>query len=144
MLLFFQVVPSLWLTTCWQVVDCRTVTSCWNRLVYNKPVEFIKLVASLPQACSNLVNKLGTTSGSTSRQQVVAQQTCYKSAAGLLQVVRFYVCSGQCRLRLCAHRRRFRAFSKTFSSLLSFCCPVYTGQGKIFSTSPSSSVNCLY
>ena len=36
-------------------------------------------------------------------------------------------------LRLCAHGRRFRAFSKTFSSLLSFWRPVYTDQGKIFS-----------
>ena len=36
-------------------------------------------------------------------------------------------------LRLCAHGRRFRAFSKTFSSLLSFWRPVYTDQGKILS-----------
>ena len=36
-------------------------------------------------------------------------------------------------VRLCAHGRRFRAFSKTFSSLLSFWRPVYTDQGKIFS-----------
>ena len=55
------------------------LTSCWlqpdNKLLEqtcNKAVEFIKLVASLLQACSNLVNKLGTTSASTSCQQVVA------------------------------------------------------------------------
>ena len=35
--------------------------------------------------------------------------------------------------KLCAHGRRFRAFSKTFSSLLSFWRPVYMDQGKIFS-----------
>ena len=34
---------------------------------------------------------------------------------------------------VCAHGCRFRAFSKTFSSLLSFWRPVYTDQGKIFS-----------
>ena len=36
-------------------------------------------------------------------------------------------------VRQCAHGRRFRAFSRTFSSLLSFWRPVYTDQGKIFS-----------
>ena len=44
-----------------------------------------------------------------------------------------YSASSLKRLWLCAHGRRFRAFSKTFSSLLSFWCPVYTDQGKIFS-----------
>ena len=42
----------------------------------NKAVELIKLVASLLQACSNLVNKLGTTSASTSCQQVLLQVCC--------------------------------------------------------------------
>ena len=82
MLLFCQVVPSLLLTTCWQVVG----TTC------NKAVEFIKLVASLLQACSNL---------STSWEQAVRinlatslfQQACNKPAAGWLQVVRFSVCT---------------------------------------------------
>ena len=91
MLSFCQVVPSLRLTTCWQVVDLQPDNKLLEQTC-NKAVEFIKLVASLLQACSNLVNKLGTTSASASCQQVVVQ-TCCKSAAGLLQVVRFYVCT---------------------------------------------------
>ena len=91
MLLFCQVVPSLWLTTCWQVVDLQHDNKLLEQTC-NKAVEFIKLVTSLLQTCSNL---------STSWEQTVRinlatslfQQACYKSAAGLLQVVRFCVCS---------------------------------------------------
>ena len=53
-LLFYQVVPSLLLTTCWQVVDLQPDNKLLEQLVANKAVEFIKLVASLLQACGNL------------------------------------------------------------------------------------------
>ena len=58
MLLFCQVVPSLWLTTCWQVVDLQHDNKLLEQTC-NKAVEFIKLVASLLQACSNLSTSLG-------------------------------------------------------------------------------------
>ena len=87
------------LSSCTKFVTHNLLTSCWlqpdNKLLEqtcNKAVEFIKLVASLLQACSNLSTSLGQVSASTSCQQVVAT-TCYKSAAGLLQVVRFCVCT---------------------------------------------------
>jgi hypothetical protein len=62
----------------------------WNNL-YDKSVELNNLVASFHQAVDNL---------STSWEQVMRthpvdkllKQHCCKSAAGLLQVVGFYVC----------------------------------------------------
>jgi hypothetical protein len=74
MLLFYQVATRLSLTTCW--------TTC------NKSVELSNLVASCQQAIDNC---------STSWEQAVRthpvdkllEQHCYKSAAGLLQLVRF-------------------------------------------------------
>jgi hypothetical protein len=65
---------------------CYFITTC------NKSVELNNLVASCQQAVDNL---------STSREQAVRthivdkllEQHCYKSAAGLLQLVRFHVCT---------------------------------------------------
>jgi hypothetical protein len=81
MLLFYQVATSLSLTTCWQIVELQDDNN---------------LVASCQQAVDNL---------STSWEQAVRthpvdkllEQHCYKSAAGLLQLVRFYVCTTTCR-----------------------------------------------
>jgi hypothetical protein len=93
MLLFYQVATSLSLTTCWQIVALQNdnkllelVTTC------NKSVELNNFVASFQQAVDNLL---------TSWEQAVRthpvdkllEQHCYKSAAGLLQLVDFYVCS---------------------------------------------------
>jgi hypothetical protein len=68
------------------------MTSCWQNC--NKSVELNNLVASCQPAVDNL---------STSWEQAVRthpvdkllEQHCYKSAAGLLQLVRFYVCNRQ-------------------------------------------------
>jgi hypothetical protein len=97
MLLFYQVATRLLLTTCRQIVELQDdnklleqfVTSCWNNLW---SVELNNLVASCQQAVDNL---------STSWEQAVRthlvdkllERYCYMSAAGLLQLVRFYVCS---------------------------------------------------
>ena len=87
MLLFYQVATRLSLVD--KLLNCRTInffgTTC------NKSVELNNLVASYQQAVDNL---------STSCQQAVRthpvdkllEQHCYKSAAGLLQRVHFYVC----------------------------------------------------
>jgi hypothetical protein len=104
MLLFYQVVTRLSLTTCWKIVQLQNddkllvqlVTSlelCSLSLNY-KSVELNNLVASCQQGVHNL---------STSWEQAVRthpddkllEQHCYKSAAGLLQLVRFYVCIPQ-------------------------------------------------
>ena len=84
MLLFHQVATRLSLTTCGQMQDDNkfVVTTC------NKSVELNNFVASCQQAVDNL---------STSWEQAVRthpvdkllEQHCYKSAAGLLQLVRF-------------------------------------------------------
>ena len=79
MLLFCQVVPGLWLTTCWQVVDLQPDNKLLEQTC-NKAVEFIKLVASLLQACSNL---------STSWEQagnILSTSCCSRLARILLQV----------------------------------------------------------
>ena len=96
--LFQQLGTSSAKTSCWQLVN-RLVTIClqicYKLCVFtcvDKAVEFIKLVASLLQTCSNL----STSWEQTERINLVTsllQQACYKSAAGLLQVVRFCVCS---------------------------------------------------
>ena len=54
------------LSSCTKFVTHNLLTSCWNKLVTRLLRSSIKLVASLLQACSNLINKLGTTSASTS------------------------------------------------------------------------------
>ena len=72
------------------MLNCRSITSCWNNSC-NKSVELNNLVASYQQAVDNL---------STSWEQAVRthpvdkllEQHCYKSAAGLLQLVCFYTC----------------------------------------------------
>jgi hypothetical protein len=64
-----------------------------EQLVTIKSVELNNLVAGCQQAVDNL---------STSWEQAVRthpvdkllEQHCYKPAAGLLQLVRFYVCNG--------------------------------------------------
>jgi hypothetical protein len=69
-----------------QVVELKVMTSCWQNC--NKSVELNNLVASCQPAVDNL---------STSWEQAVRthsvdkllEQHCYKSAAGLLQLVRF-------------------------------------------------------
>jgi hypothetical protein len=78
MLLFYQFATRLSLTTCWQIVELQQ--DCWAQ-----------------QPCSKL---------STSWEQAVRthpvdkllEQHCYKSAAGLLQLVRIYVCTYKPRL----------------------------------------------
>ena len=98
MLLFCQVVPNLWLPTCWLAARYQVVgTTC------NKAVEFIKLVASLLQACiatcqqawDNQCEHILSTS-CCSRLVASLLQVCYN-----LQVVRFYVC----KRRFCNERR---------------------------------------
>ena len=84
MLLFHQVATRLSLTTCGQMQDDNKFvgTTC------NKSVELNNFVASCQQAVDNL---------STSWEQAVRthpvdkllEQHCYKSAAGLLQLVGF-------------------------------------------------------
>jgi hypothetical protein len=84
MLLFHQVATRLSLTTCGQMQDDNKFvgTTC------NKSVELNNFVASCQQAVDNL---------STSWEQAVRthpvdkllEQHCYKSSAGLLQLVRF-------------------------------------------------------
>jgi hypothetical protein len=75
--------------------------------LYNKSVELNNLVASCQQAVDNL---------STSWEQAVRThpvdkmlvQHCYKSAAGLLQLVRFYVCTTN--VKLVANQVYFTVF----------------------------------
>jgi hypothetical protein len=87
MLLFYQVATRLSLATCWQIVELQDDnrflgTTC------NKSVELNNLVTSYQRPVDNL---------STSWEQAVRthpvdkllEQHCYKSAAGLLQIVRF-------------------------------------------------------
>jgi hypothetical protein len=90
MLLFYQVATRLSLTTCWQIVELQDDKKLLEQL--DKSVELNNVVACCQQAVDNL---------STSWEQAVRthpvdkllEQHCYKSAAGLLQLVRFYVCS---------------------------------------------------
>jgi hypothetical protein len=92
MLLFHQVATRLSLTTCWQIVELQDDNKLLEQLVTSLFIELNNLVASCQQAVDNL---------STSWEQTVRthpvdkllEQHCYKSAAGLLQLVRFYVCS---------------------------------------------------
>ena len=92
----------------------RNLLTSWlvNKLleqICNKAVEFIKLVASLRQACSNLSTSLGQPVRAHPVNKSL-QQTCYKSAAGLLQDVRFYVmqvCYKMCVICECLHRNVF-------------------------------------
>ena len=88
------------LATCWQVVDLQHDNKLLEQTC-NKAVEFIKLVASLLQACSNL----STSWGQPVRINLATSlcpTTCYKSAAGLLEVVQ----SLRVQLwKLCTHGR---------------------------------------
>jgi AraC-like DNA-binding protein len=91
MLLFYQVATRLSLTTCWQIVELQDDNKLLEQKTCNKSVELNNLVTSCQQAVDNL---------STSWEQAVRthpddkllEQHCYKSAAGLLQLVRFYLC----------------------------------------------------
>ena len=76
---------------CWEIID-KAVEFITQMEIIDKAVEFIKLVASLLQACSNLSTSLGQPVRAYPVNKLL-KQTCYKSAAGLLQVVRFYVCT---------------------------------------------------
>jgi hypothetical protein len=86
------------LSRCYKVVTHNLLTNCWIAgrwqvfgTTCDKTVELNNIVASCQQAVENL---------STSWEQAVRtypvdkllEQYCYKSAAGLLQLVRFYVC----------------------------------------------------
>jgi hypothetical protein len=95
MLLFYQVATSLSLTTCRQIVELQDDSKLLEQLVTSLLNSTTTHVASCQQAVNNL---------STSLEQAVRthpvdkllEQHCYKSAAGLLQLVRFYVCIVVC------------------------------------------------
>jgi hypothetical protein len=95
MLLFYQVATSLSLTTCRQIVKLQDDSKLLEQLVTSLLNSTTTHVASCQQAVNNL---------STSLEQAVRthpvdkllEQHCYKSAAGLLQLVRFYVCIVVC------------------------------------------------
>jgi hypothetical protein len=86
------------LSTCWQIVEFQDDNKLLEQLVTttcNKSVELNNHVAGCQQAVDNLVvNKLGKSIANTSwcSDYKLLEQHRYKSAAGLLQLVRFYVC----------------------------------------------------
>jgi hypothetical protein len=94
-----------------KLLNCRTITSCWNNL---------KQVCSTQQPCSKL---------STSWEQAVRthpvdkllEQHCYKSAAGLLQLVRFYVATSL--LRTCQQLVTCRRYQPCWNNSLRVCWP---------------------
>jgi hypothetical protein len=96
MLLLYQVVDTkLSLTTCYQVVELQADNKLLEQLVTSL-LNQQPIVASCQQAVDNL---------KTSWEQAVRthpvdkllEQHCYNlSAAGLLQLVRFYVCTISC------------------------------------------------
>jgi hypothetical protein len=92
MLLFYQVATRLSLTTCWQIVELQDddklleqlVTSLLSSITLWQVVNGCKLSRSRWQ----LVEKLATSLLRTRPVDKLLEQHCYKSAAGLLQLVK--------------------------------------------------------
>jgi hypothetical protein len=95
MLLFYQVATRLSLTTCWEIVELQDDIKLLGQLVVgttcNKSVELNNLVVTCQQAVENLSTSLEQAVRTHSVGKLL-EQHYYKSAAGLLQLVRFYVC----------------------------------------------------
>jgi hypothetical protein len=108
MLLFYQVATRLSLTTCWQIVELQDGNKLSEQLVTSLLSSTI-----LPKGnCQQAENKH---SKNIPVDKLLAQH-CYKSASGLLQLVRFYVCTSGCYLTLigrgfeCAYKNQQSAY----------------------------------
>jgi hypothetical protein len=83
------------LSSCYKVDTHNLLTNCWYQVVgttCNKSNWAQQPCIKLSTSRWQLVNKLGTSSANTSCWQVVGTALLLKYAAGLLQLVRFYVC----------------------------------------------------
>jgi hypothetical protein len=85
--IYYKVVTRNLLTNRWIAGRLQVVGT-----TYKKSVELNNLVAS----CQQAVDSLSTSWELVNKLDKLLEQHCYKSAAGLLQLVRFYACSWSC------------------------------------------------
>ena len=89
MLLFYQVATRLSFTSGWQIIELQDGKQV-AETTYNKYGELNNLVASCQQAFDNL-STYWEQAVRTHPDDQLLEQHGYKSAAGLLKHVRFYV-----------------------------------------------------
>jgi hypothetical protein len=91
--LLHQVITWSSHTTWWQIVELQDDNKLLEQHVSSLLSSIFNLVASCQQAVEKLSTSWKQAVGTHPVDKLLEQYSCYKSAAGLLQLVRFYVCT---------------------------------------------------